>query len=109
MVIDGSGDPDDKCFLFLLEDVAEDDTDDAEKAAALDKYLFGRAFQFYFQKFTDCGTATEVASNYEHVEAALLGEFGLMKAFQELIETAILMKLSPSDDMLEFCAKAEVG
>ena len=57
-----------KYFLFYLENVAEKNTADAERACALIRYLRSPTFHFFNEKFAHDGEMTVEATSYSTVK-----------------------------------------
>ena len=94
-VFDGSGDV--RMFLFYFENVAMRGKKQEEKALELLSYLDGKAFEFFFARFTKEGCLTTEGQDFKTIKDALVLEFEEKEELQEIIRRAMVATLDPSN------------
>lgn len=94
-VFDGTGDV--RVFFFYFENVAKQNKMDAEKPYELLAYLDGRAFNFFFERFTKNGGTTAEGVDFDVVQSAFFEECEEEEEAHEIIRKAIMETLKSSN------------
>ena len=84
-------------FFFYFENVATRGKTPEERAVLLLGFLFGDAFDFYYDEYASKGELLDAGLDYKAVKKSFIERFGKSEAPEESIQLAIAASLDPSN------------